>query len=101
RPLRTYSSGMRARLAFGIATLDTPEIMLIDEALAVGDRRFRRKSLQRLREMQQSTGTLVMVTHNLEEVRQTCSRAIWLDQGVQIMDGPADEIVDAYNAGGD
>lgn len=98
RPLRTYSSGMRARLAFGVATLDAPEIMLIDEALAVGDRRFRKKSLDRLRSLQAQAGTLVMVTHNLNEIRQTCSRAIWLDRGTVVMHGPAEDVIEQYDA---
>lgn len=97
RPLRTYSSGMRARLAFGIATLLSPEIMLIDEALAVGDRRFRNKSLRRIRDIRAQAGTVVMVTHNVSEIRRTCSRAIWLENGALVMDGAADEVLEAYS----
>ena len=89
---------MRARLAFGVATLDAPEIMLIDEALAVGDRRFRKKSLDRLRSLQAQAGTLVMVTHNLNEIRQTSSRAIWLDRGTVVMHGPAEDVIEQYDA---
>ena len=96
RPLRTYSSGMRARLAFAIATLQRPELLLIDEALAVGDRRFREKSLARIREIQAHAGAILMVTHNLEEVRTSCTRAIWIEEGVVKADGTADEVVDAY-----
>lgn len=98
RPMRTYSSGMKARLTFSIATMTQPPILLIDEALAVGDRHFRRKSLERLREMQAQANTLVMVTHNLNEIRQTCSRAVWLESGRLVMDGPADDVADAYEA---
>lgn len=98
RPLRTYSSGMRARLAFSIATLRVPEILLIDEALAVGDRNFRRRSLERIREIQRNTGTIVMVTHNLAEIRATCRRAIWLDQGELLADGPTDEVLERYES---
>ena len=101
RPLQTYSSGMRARLAFGIATIRAPEIMLIDEALAVGDKEFRAKSLERLRERQKDAGTLLMVTHNLAEIRQTCSRAVWLNQGTLVADGPAGDIIDQYRAATD
>lgn len=96
RPLRTYSSGMRARLAFGIATLQSPEIMLIDEALAVGDRRFKKKSLKRIRQMQASAGTIIMVTHNMSEIRKTCKRSIWLESGVIRMDGPTLDVLNAY-----
>lgn len=97
RPLRTYSSGMRARLAFGIATLRAPDIMLIDEALAVGDKQFKKKSLSRLRAMQAEAGCLLMVTHNLNEIRQTCDRAIWLDSGKIVMDGSVENVLDAYD----
>ncbi len=99
RPMRTYSSGMRARLAFAIATLQRPDILLIDEALAVGDRRFRAKSLERVRELQANASTIVMVTHNLNEIRSTCTRAIWIDQGRLNMDGSVDEVIDAYERG--
>lgn len=96
RPMRTYSSGMKARLAFSVATMVTPPILLIDEALAVGDRKFRRKSLARVRGLREEAGTVIMVTHNLGEIRKTCERAIWLDDGRVIMDGPTDEVVKAY-----
>ena len=98
RPMRTYSSGMKARLAFSIATMTNPSILLIDEALAVGDKRFRRKSLERIRSLRDDAGTVVMVTHNLQEIRNTCSRAIWLEDGRIVLDGPADAVVDAYEA---
>ena len=96
RPLRTYSSGMRARLAFSIATVRTPEILLIDEALAVGDKSFREKSLKRVREMQAEAGTIVMVTHNLEEIKKTCTRALWLENGHLKLDGEVDFVIDSY-----
>lgn len=99
RPLRTYSSGMRARLAFSIATLQQPEILLIDEALAVGDRNFRKRSLERVREIQENAGTIVMVTHNLNEIRATCTRALWLEEGELQMDGPVDEVIELYESG--
>ena len=98
RPMSTYSSGMRARLTFSIATLRVPDILLIDEALAVGDQDFRERSLQRIREIQQSAGTVIMVTHNLGEIRAACSRAVWLDQGDLRLDGNVDEVIGAYEA---
>lgn len=98
RPMRTYSSGMRARLAFAIATLQRPDILLIDEALAVGDRHFRGKSLERVRELQSDASTIVMVTHNLGEIRSTCSRAVWIDGGALRMDGAVDEVIDEYES---
>jgi teichoic acid transport system ATP-binding protein len=101
RPMRTYSSGMKARLTFSIATMTEPPILLIDEALAVGDGAFRRKSLRRLRAMLTHASTVVMVTHNLNEVQSTCTRAIWLDEGRIVMDGAAADVVEAYSANAD
>lgn len=98
RPMNTYSSGMKARLAFSIATMTNPPILLIDEALAVGDKRFRSKSLGRIRDLRDAAGTVVMVTHNLNEIRNTCQRAIWLENGLVIMDGEAESVVGAYEA---
>jgi teichoic acid transport system ATP-binding protein len=99
RPMNTYSSGMRARLAFSIATLRVPDVLLIDEALAVGDREFREKSLQRINEVRSSANTVVMVTHNLNEIRATCNRAIWLEQGTIVVDGDTDEVIERYERG--
>jgi teichoic acid transport system ATP-binding protein len=96
RPMNTYSSGMRARLAFSIATLRIPDILLIDEALAVGDQDFRKRSLARIREIRDQAGTVIMVTHNLNEIRQTCSRALWLDNGVLKADGAVEEVLGRY-----
>lgn len=98
RPLKTYSSGMRARLAFSIATLRTPDILLIDEALAVGDRKFRNKSLERLNEIKKDAGAVIMVTHNLNEIRSTCSRTIWMESGLVVADGETEEILEAYES---
>lgn len=97
RPMRTYSSGMRARLAFSVATMRTPEILLMDEALAVGDLKFRRRSLDRVRELQANAGTVVVVSHNLEEIRN-CSRAIWLHNGLIEADGDVETVLAAYEA---
>lgn len=97
RPLKTYSSGMRARLHFAIATSQSPKILLIDEALAVGDKHFRAKSSERIDEMLAGAGTLLLVSHSTEEIRTRCNRAIWLEQGVVRMDGRVDEVLDAYD----
>lgn len=99
RPMNTYSSGMRARLAFSIATLRIPDILLIDEALAVGDKEFRERSLARINEIQESAGTVIMVTHNLAEIRRTCSRALWLEAGALQSDGPMEDTLNAYELG--
>jgi teichoic acid transport system ATP-binding protein len=95
-PMETYSSGMRARLHFAIATALTPEILLVDEALAVGDRAFREKSARRLEEHRSAAGTVLLVSHNLNELRRSCERVIWLDQGRMVLDGPTDEVLGAY-----
>ena len=95
-PMETYSSGMRARLHFAIATALTPEILLVDEALAVGDRAFREKSAQRLEEHRSAAGTVLLVSHNLSEIRRSCERVVWLDQGRMVLDGPTDDVLGAY-----
>jgi teichoic acid transport system ATP-binding protein len=96
--METYSSGMRARLHFAVATATSPEILLIDEALAVGDRMFREKSAQRLDEHRANAGTVLLVSHNLAEIRRSCERVIWLQSGLIMADGPTDEVLAAYEA---
>jgi len=96
--METYSSGMRARLHFAVATATSPEILLIDEALAVGDRAFREKSAQRLDEHRANAGTVLLVSHNLAEIRRSCERVIWLQAGLVMADGPTDEVLVAYEA---
>jgi teichoic acid transport system ATP-binding protein len=95
-PMKAYSSGMRARLTFSIATARTPDILLIDEALAVGDERFRRRSNERVAEVRAAAGAVVLVSHNLNEIRNSCNRAIWLDGGILRADGDVDDVVDQY-----
>ncbi len=95
-PLNSYSAGMRSRLAFSIATLRVPDVLLVDEALAVGDQTFRERSLARLRELRDEAGAVVLVTHNLAEIRETCSRAIWLERGEIMVDGDVTDVLEAY-----
>jgi teichoic acid transport system ATP-binding protein len=95
-PMNTYSAGMRTRLAFAIATLRIPDVLLLDEALAVGDQAFKERSLQKLRELREHAGGVILVTHNLSEIRGTCTRALWLEQGELRADGEVDEVLDAY-----
>lgn len=95
-PMRTYSSGMKARLNFAIATAATPEILLIDEALAVGDEDFRRRSQHRIEEIRENAGSVVLVSHNLNEIASGCDRAVWLEQGELQMIGESAEVVAAY-----
>lgn len=97
-PLKYYSSGMRARLAFAIALSADPDILLLDEVLAVGDSAFRVKCVDRLYEYRDSGRTMVIVSHDLDPVRALCTRAFWLDQGRVRMSGPVEEVAAAYEA---
>ncbi|RZU74535.1 teichoic acid transport system ATP-binding protein [Micromonospora kangleipakensis] len=97
-PMRTYSSGMGARLRFAIAAAKKHDVLLIDEALATGDRKFRRRSEQRVRELRESAGTVFLVSHSLSSIVDTCERTIWLESGVLKMDGPTDEVIAAYES---
>jgi len=96
RPLKTYSSGMRARIQFVVATAIEPRILLIDEALGVGDKDFREKSRQKVEEIIRSAGTLMMVNHSLAELRNFCQRGIWLADGQMVMDGKIGDVIEAY-----
>ena len=91
-PLKNYSSGMRARLGFAIATLVEPDILILDEVLSVGDVQFRKKSENRIKEMFDKGITVLFVSHNLAQVRSLCTRAIWLENGHVVEDGPVDEV---------
>ncbi|HEX9856514.1 MAG TPA: ABC transporter ATP-binding protein [Acidimicrobiia bacterium] len=95
-PMQTYSSGMRARLLFSVSTIVRPELLLVDEALAVGDASFKRRSLKRLRSMAQDAGTVVLVSHKLGEIRGSCNRVIWLEKGEKRMDGEPAAVIEAY-----
>lgn len=95
-PMRTYSSGMAARLRFAIAAAKKHDVLLIDEALATGDARFRRRSEDRVRQLRAEAGTVFLVSHSISSVRDTCERTIWLESGVLRMDGPTNEVVPAY-----
>ncbi len=95
-PIRNYSSGMLARLAFSIATVVNPEILIVDEILAVGDAAFQEKSRRRMMEMMSGGTTVLFVSHSLEQIRQMCSRVVWLDHGTVKMIGPTNEVCDAY-----
>ncbi len=97
-PMSTYSSGMSARLRFAISTSVTHDILLIDEALATGDAEFQRRSEGRIRELRQKAGTVFLVSHGAQIIRDTCNRAIWLDGGLVIADGDVDDVLDRYEA---
>lgn len=98
QPVRTYSSGMQMRVAFGVVTAYRPEILIVDEALSVGDAYFQHKSLNRIREFQEQGTTLLIVSHDRSAIQAMCSRAILLEKGVVIKDGDPEEIMDFYNA---
>lgn len=98
QPVRTYSSGMQMRVAFSVATAFRPDILIVDEALSVGDAYFQHKSFDRIRWYQQQGTTLLIVSHDKSAVQSLCNRAILLDKGRQVADGPPDEIMDYYNA---
>ncbi len=95
-PLKYYSSGMEARLAFSVAVCLQPDILLLDEVLAVGDQAFRERCLDRLREYHARGGTLVLVSHELEQARALCGRGLWLADGKVVMDGPIDRVLAGY-----
>lgn len=95
-PLKNYSSGMRARLGFSIATLVEPDILILDEVLSVGDVKFKKKSENRIKEMFKKGTTVLFVSHNLQQVRSLCTRAVWLEKGQIIEDGPVDVVTDHF-----
>lgn len=95
-PIRNYSSGMLARLAFSIATVVKPEILIVDEILSVGDAQFQEKSKARMLELMGGGTTVLFVSHNIEQIREMCNRVIWLEHGQMKMLGKADEVCDAY-----
>jgi ABC-type polysaccharide/polyol phosphate transport system ATPase subunit len=95
-PVRYYSAGMMVRLAFSIATAIEPEILLVDEVLSVGDMAFQHKARARMRDMMDKARLIVMVSHDLNNLAQFCTRGIWLDHGSLRMDGPVDDVIAAY-----
>ena len=95
-PVRNYSSGMIMRLAFSIASMVNPDILIVDEILAVGDAAFQEKSYARMMELMSHGTTVLLVSHNIEQVRRLCDRVIWLDHGKIVTSGPAAEICDQY-----
>jgi len=95
-PLKSYSSGMIARLGFSIATEIDPDILMVDEVLAVGDAHFKDKSKKRISEFRNRGITILFVSHNMEEVRNLCNRVLWLDHGSIKMIGDAAEVISEY-----
>jgi ABC-2 type transport system ATP-binding protein/lipopolysaccharide transport system ATP-binding protein len=99
-PLRTYSTGMVARLGFSIATDVEPDILLIDEVLSVGDIEFQRKCVGRIDKFLKRNATLILVSHSPDAVLELCQHVIWLEEGCVVAAGPAREVVDAFVSGG-
>jgi len=95
-PIKVFSSGMQARLAFSIAVFQNPDILLLDEAFATGDREFIAKSRKLMRERFSSVPIAMLVSHSQELIEQMCTRCLWIDKGRLVMDGPAEEVVKAY-----
>lgn len=95
-PIRNYSSGMLMRLAFSIATVVNPEILIVDEILSVGDENFQRKSHARMMELMAGGTTVLYVSHNLDQIRQMCNRVVWLENHTVKMFGDVKEVCDAY-----
>lgn len=98
-PLRNYSSGMVARLAFSVATVVVPEVLIVDEVLAVGDAEFQEKSRKRMVELMSGGTTVLFVSHSMEQIREICNRVVWLERGQMQCFGEARDVCDAYENG--
>ena len=97
-PMKNYSSGMKARLGFSVATMVKPDILIVDEVLAVGDYKFRQKCEKRMKELLDGGTTLLYVSHNIDEVKRLCDHVVWLDHGVARMIGDVETVCEAYMA---
>lgn len=95
-PIRNYSSGMMARLAFSIASVVQPEILIVDEILAVGDVAFQEKSFNRMKELMSGGATVLFVSHDLDKIEEMCDKVIWLERGKKIMDGDTKDVCKEY-----
>jgi len=97
-PMRTYSSGMWTRLGFAVATVQRPDILLVDEVLSVGDEAFQKKSFRRIQEFREKGTTILLVSHSMDAVATMCQRAAWLDHGVLKFLGEPKDVINAYRA---
>ena len=95
-PIKNYSKGMKAKLGFSIATLIEPDILIIDEILSVGDIKKKKKSGKKINEMMAEGVTVILVSHSIRQVKRICDRCIWIDDGKLVMEGPAEEVCNAY-----
>lgn len=97
-PLKNFSSGMKARLGFAIATMNVPDILILDEVLSVGDFKFQEKSFQRIQEILNSGATVIFVSHSVEQVKKICQKALWLSNGEMKMFGDVEEVCAVYES---
>ena len=95
-PVKNFSSGMQARLGFSIATSVIPDILIVDEVLGVGDHKFQKKCHRRMQEIISSGATVLFVSHSIQQVKEICKRAIWIENGKIVMDGDVNEVCDCY-----
>ena len=95
-PVKNFSSGMKSRLGFSVATMIEPDILIVDEVLSVGDVLFRKKCMNKMDEMLQNGTTLLFVSHNMDQVKKLCNKGIWLDRGKVVMQGDIDAVADEY-----
>ena len=95
-PIKNYSSGMQARIGFAIATMVRPDILIVDEVLAVGDFKFQQKCQDRMQEMLDGGTTLILVSHNIDDIKRLCDHAVWIDHGNLVMAGEVNEVCDKY-----
>ena len=95
-PMRTYSSGMSARVGFSVAVHMKPDILMIDEALSTGDAKFREKARAKMAELRDSARAMFLVSHGMGSIKEMCTDAIWLDHGNLMMRGEPNEVVEAY-----
>jgi teichoic acid transport system ATP-binding protein len=95
-PMRTYSSGMGARLRFAISSSAQPDILMIDEALATGDAAFKAKSKARIEQVRENAGTVFLVSHSISTIEAMCNRVLWIHEGQLVMDGPTHEVTEEY-----
>jgi len=95
-PIKNFSSGMLARLAFSIATIGKPDLLIVDEVLSVGDFRFQEKCEERIKSMMRKDTSILFVSHSIDQVLKICRRAIWIEHGKVVMDGPAEQVADKY-----
>ncbi|MGB3829855.1 MAG: ABC transporter ATP-binding protein [Ornithinimicrobium sp.] len=96
-PMSSYSSGMAARLRFAISTAAVPEILVVDEALATGDAEFKAKASERIASIRDAAGTIFLVSHSAPQIKEMCTRVLWMEAGSLIMDGPPKEVIAAYS----